>query len=183
MSEKEEKILNEILDYYEVNKAMPTIRYLQIIFNYRSTNSIFKYLKSLESKGYLYKNNSGKLVISMSANYKNKSLKKIKIINKKEKYIHLFLEKDNNYFAYQIKNNDLKKYGIIKNDTVIIQKTKNIKNNNIGLFLIDNKYQIMIYNYKDGFYILSSKEEIVLNKIKLIGKVIYLERKLKNFEV
>ena len=86
--------------------------------------------------------------------------------------------KNKKYLAYKIHHDYFNNQGIIKNDTLIIEETKKIKPNDFGLFLIDNKYRIMKYNYQDGFYILSDWEEILLNRIKIIGKVIMIERKL-----
>ena len=179
MNKKEEEILNEIINYYKKNMSIPSIRYLQKLFNYKSTNSIYKYINSLIQKGYLTKNDNRKLLINNCTIYMDKSLRKIKIINQDNKYIHLFLEKTDNYIAYYVNNKNLVNYGINKGDILIIKRVSKINDNEIGLFLIDNKYRVMKYKYKDGFYILMDKEEIVLYKINLIGKVIMLERIIK----
>ena len=55
MNQKEKDILIAIKKYYHINKRMPTIRYLQNAFSYKSTNSIFRYMKRLEEKGYTSK--------------------------------------------------------------------------------------------------------------------------------
>ena len=179
MNKKEEIILNEIIKYYKKNMAMPSIRYLQYFFNYKSTNTIFKYLKSLETKGYLQRNSKNKVIINDCSLYKNKNLKQIRVINRKDNYVHIFLKKKNNYIAYQVNNNNLDCLGLMKNDIIIVQLNSKMHNNDIGLFIIDNKYQIKKYNYHDGFYILSSENEIILNKVNLVGKVIIIERKVK----
>ena len=177
MNQKEEKILEEIKKYYYINRRMPTIRYLQHIFSYKSTNSIYRYLKKLEEK-YLIRNKENKITIDNSLLKYDDNLKKVQIINRKNSFINLILNKRNNYIAYQVNNNYLKKYGFIKNDLLIIQKNKKLNNNDIGLFVIDNKKRIMNYNYLDGFYILKDNEELILNKVNLIGKVIMIERKI-----
>ena len=182
MNKKEEDILNEIISYFKKNMSMPSIRYLQKKFNYQSTNTIFKYLKSLEQKGYLYKNENNKLIISYCSFNHEKSLKRIKVINRNNKYINIYLEKVNNYLAYQVNNNKLDYLGIIKDDIIILQVKSKMQNGDIGLFIIDNRYKIMRYYYKEGFYVLSDIEEIILNKVKLIGKVILIERKIKTLK-
>ena len=178
MNKKEEKVLKEIICYFNKNKRMPTIRYLQEVFSYKSTNSIFRIIKKLEKDGYLIRNKFNKLVMSDSLlNYDN-NLKTVRIINRKDKYVNIILNKKKNYLAYQINNNYFKNNGLIKNDIAVIQIDKKISNNSIGLFIIDNKYRLMKYRCLDGFYILSVKEDIILNKINLIGKVILIERKI-----
>ena len=177
MNNKEEEIIKEINDYFIHNKDMPTIRFLQKKLNYRSPNAIYYYFKSLEKKGYLIRNTNNKLVIDECGLNYQKSIKKINVINRKGLYVNLFLNKNKNYLAYQLNNDYFISDCILRNDILVIQTDKNISNNDLGLFIINGKYKIMKYNYKDGFYILKDKEEIILNRIKLIGKVIFIERK------
>ena len=178
MTEKEEKILKEIKRYFIENKRMPTVRYLQKTFLYKSTNSIFRIINKLEQFGYLIRNKDNKLIITNSLLNYNYGERNIKIINRKNRFVNLLLNSKSNYLGYQMNNDYFIKEGIIKNDLLIIQVNNKISNNDIGLFIIDNRYRIMKYKYLDGFYILKDKEEIILNKVKLIGKVIYIERKI-----
>ena len=177
MGEKEEKVLKEIINYYKENKIMPTNRYLQKVLNYKSVNSITRYLKSLERQNYLIRNNNDKLILNKYTS-ENTNLKTISIINMNNKQLNLIIDKRGKYIAYKIHNNYFNNIGILRNDVLIIEINKRLKPGNLGLFLIDNKYRIMKYNYKDGFYILTDNEDILLNKIKIIGKVIMIERKL-----
>lgn len=180
MSEKAKEILNVIIDYYNNNKTMPSIRYLMNIVNIKSTSTIHYHLNKLEKKGYLKRNKSNNRILS--ENYENlkNGLKIIEIINDKNKdKIKIIIDDDNNYVAFKVKDNLLKEDGIIKGDILIIKKINKLKNNDLGLFMINNKYYIMKFFYKDGFYILESNEKRIYNKIKIIGKVMYLERKIK----
>lgn len=175
MTNKEAKVLEEIKSYYIENNDMPSIRYLQKKMNYKSSNSISQFLKALENENYLIRNKENNLVLS-SPLYDN-NLKTIKIINTK-KLINIFLLKNKKYIGYQIKNDYFKEENIKKNDLLIIEVNKKVQDNDLGLFVINNKYRIMKYNYLDGFHILTDKERIILSKVKLIGKVIRLERNI-----
>ena len=177
MNEKEEKILEEIINYYKKNKVMPTRRYLQKIFNFKSVNSITKYIKSLEEQNYLIRNKDNKIILNKHTN-ENTNLKTITIINMNNKHINLILDKNKKYVAYKTHNNYFNNIGILRNDILVIEINKKLKPNDLGLFIIDKEYRIMRYNYKDGFYLLSDKEDILLNKVNIIGKVIMIERKL-----
>ncbi len=177
MKEKEEEILQEIINYYKKNKMMPTRRYLQKLFNYKSINSITRYIKSLEKQNYLIRNDDDKIILNNYSLLDN-NIKPIKVINMENNYINVILDKNKEYLAYKIHNDYFKNNGILRNDILVIEIKKRLDENNLGLFIIDNKYRVMKYNYKDGFYILSDNEEILLNHVKIIGKVIMIERKL-----
>lgn len=177
MNEKEEKILMEINDYYFKNRMMPTRRYLQKKFNFKSVNSITEYIKSLEKQNYLIRNSDNKIILNKFSEHYNANLKTIRIINSNNQYAQIILDKRKKYLGYKIKNNFFTDIGIMKNDIMIVEMNKKLKDNDLGLFIIDKKYRIMKYRYKDGFYILTDDEELLLNKVKIIGKVILIERK------
>ncbi len=176
MTEKEKIILKEIIEYYHINKSIPSLRYLKNKLNYKSHNSILQFMKSLEKKNYLIRKNN-KLILNDNYDYFNKGLKIIKVLNYNQE-IKIILNPNKNYLAYKIKNNNLRDYNILKNDILIIEKKNKIKNNDIGLFLINNNYEIYHYFYQDGFNILKSNQEIYLNKVTIIGKVIKIERNI-----
>ncbi len=177
MNQKEEEILKAIKDYFKENYTMPTRRYLQKLFNYKSINSITRIVKSLEEKNYLIRNKNNKLILNNNSLYHNENLKQIKVINNNS-LLNIVLDKRKNYLAYKIHNNFFNSIGILRNDILVIEQNKKLKDNDIGLFIIDKQYRVMKYNYKDGFYILTDNEEILLNQVKIIGKVIMIERKL-----
>ena len=178
MNDKEELILKEIIDYNSINHIMPTRRYLQMKLGFKSVNSITQYIKSLIKQNYLRYDDNRKLVIDNTLFIQNNDLKKIRIINRKNEYTNIILNKRKKYCAFRINNNYFIKDSIKQNDLLIIELNSKIKLNDIGLFIIDSKYRIMKYNYKAGFFILYDHEEIILNKITIIGKVIMLERKI-----
>lgn len=174
--EKEEIILNIINKYYQDYHTMPSIREIMKYTNYKSTNSIYRYLKKLIEKGYLINNNPKKKLELPCSNFKNK-LNNIKVINTNE-FITIKIPDDNKiYIAYQIKDNSFIKYNIMKHDYLIIKQTKKLKDNDLGLFKINNEYLIMHFKYQDGFFILTGKTKEVLYKVNIIGKVVSLFRK------
>lgn len=168
-----QKVLNIIYDYYKKNGFMPSIRELQVIMNYKCHNSIYKILKQLEEDGILI-HNKDKRKWSL-VDIKNETLK-LKVLNE-DSYITITND-NNNYAVYKLDNNNLQKNDLLKNDYLIIKKTKNLNNYDLGLFFYNNNYHVMNYIYLDGFYMLSDNQnKEVLNKVKIIGKVIGLQRK------
>lgn len=175
MTKKEKIILQIIYDYFKENKTMPSRRILQEKLQFKSVNSITQYLNSLEKKGYLSRNNN-KLTINNTIYFS--SLKKIKILNTSNSYLEVNLNNKKTYFAFKLNNNYFIKDNIIKNDILIIEKRKTLNNGDLGLFIIDNNYQIKKYSFKDGFYLLTSNDTIILNKVHIIGKVIQIIRNI-----
>lgn len=175
MTEKEELIYQQIINYYKKNKYMPTIRELLKELNYKSTNTIYKYIKQLENKGYLIRNKNNKLIIKEEIDLSTRELINITIINTKEVLI-LNLNKNKKYLGYKIKHDYFKHLYIKNQDYLIIERTNKLNNHDLGLFVINKKYRIMEYEYRDGFYLLKDFELITLYRVKIIGKVISVYR-------
>lgn len=161
LTEKEKKVYETIKVFLLQKGYSPTIRELCQILNYHSTKTIYKYLISLKEKNFIHYKKRKKRSITI------KYLKQNIEVNK----INNLLNYDDNYYIYQIKDDYLKKYFIKKNDYLIINPKKKIKNNDLGLFFINNKYQVMHYQYYDGYYILEGLTKEFLYKINLIGVV------------
>jgi len=165
-------LLNEIRKYYRSKGFMPSIRYLAIKMDYKSHNSIYKMMRELENEGYLIHSKDGK---RWSLSDINNNYIKVKVLNDNEYLV--IKENKKNYLVYKIKNNCFKDKNIINGDYLIVEKTQQLENNTLGLFIYNNSYHIMNYNYIDGFYILDdgiNKE--YLSRVKIIGKVIGLQR-------
>ncbi len=175
---KEKEILKTIIDYYNQNKLMPSMRYLKDKVHVKSINTIYYHIKKLEEEGYLIRNKNNNRILEMNYQDFNKGLKIIKVINSNDT-VKIIFNDNKSYLAFKVKDDIFKEKGILKNDILIIEETKNLKNNDLGLFKINKKIYIMKYFYQDGFYILESDIKRFYSKVNIIGKVIYLERKIK----
>ena len=176
MTEKEEQIYHQMVIYYQKNKIMPSVRELQNILGYKSPNSIYQIIKQLETKGYLKRNSHNKIVLVDNPILEPTDFVTMKVVNTKEKLI-LNLDIRKKYIGYKIKNDYFNDLYIKKMDYLIIEKTNKLEDNDLGLFVINKKYRIMQYFYKDGFYILEDSEILTLYRVKIIGKVIGVYRK------
>lgn len=167
-----EKVLNVINNYYKETNFMPSIREVQRIIKSNYHNNVYKIFKQLEEDGILIHNkNKRKWCLASKTN----ETIKVKVLNE-EHYIYIDNDKDN-YIVYKMDNNNFKDVNILKNDYLIIKRTKNLNNYDIGLFKYNDEYHIMNYLFLDGFYMLSdNKNKEVLHKIKIMGKVIGLQR-------
>ena len=178
LTKKQEQFFQLIKNYYKTNNILPNLNTIKKISNYKSYNTIYKYLKILESINYL-KYDKDKKEITYLMGCSNK-IHTIPFINKKE-FIKIEINKlDNfsNYVAFQIDDNNLKKLGIIKGDIVITQKNNTYLNNKFVLVNIKNKYKVFKYQKKDGFTHLINDKDIIpiINNNNIIGKVVLLIR-------
>jgi SOS-response transcriptional repressor LexA len=169
----EENILKIIKNFYKEKGYMPSIRFIQSKLNYKSVNYVYRIMNKLCEEGYLihYKDTKKWVVADIDDTYI-----KVKALNEDD-YL-LIRQNKKKYTVYKIKNNNFLNRNILKDDYLIVEKTQKLDNNTLGLFIYNNNYHIMNYNYKDGFYILDdgvNKE--YLCKLKIIGKVIGLQRK------
>lgn len=164
LNEKELYIYETIYNFINKNSYSPTIRELCKLTNYKSTKTIYRYLNKLKENNYIDLKKHKKRCIIIN----NFIQEKVIVINTKEK-INININSDN--VVFQIKNNYFKDYYIKKNDYLIINTKKKIKNNDLGLFLINNKYRVMKYSFYDGYYILEDNEKEILSRINLIGVV------------
>lgn len=178
MNEKEQDILDKIINFYRKNNYMPTIRDILHETNYKSTNTIYKYIKKLVDMDFLIKDKTnGKIYLNGTYNFDtNNCIKKINIINTKET-LTIETKINKQYIGFQIKNNYFENINIQRNDYLIIEKTEKLKNNDLGLFIINKKYRIMKYEYYDGFYFLTDNTTETLYRVKIIGKVVSIYRK------
>ena len=168
-----DKVLSVIIDYYKKTNFMPSVREVQNIMNYKNHNTIYKAFLQLERDGILIHNKEKRKWCL--TNLDNEYLK-LKVLNE-DSYITLPNDNDN-YAVYKLDSNNFREENLLKNDYLIIKKTKYLKNYDLGLFFYNNNYHVMNYIYLDGFYMLSdNKNKEVLNKVKIIGKVIGLQRK------
>ena len=169
MTEKEEAIYTTIKNFIERNNYSPTVRELCIILGYKSTKSVYYYLQILKNKNIINYQVHKKRSISIFVPEK-------KTINNNKPFKFLLNSSD---VIIQIKNNYFKENSICYGDYLIINTIKKIKNNNLGLFLINNKYRVMRYKNIDNYYILEDKETLILYTVKLIGVVEQVYRFIK----
>ena len=128
------------------------------------------HLNSLVDKGYIkkdkIKNRTIELLVENEYINKKNSIIKIPFINNdKNEFINIpssIISKNEESFAYLVKNDNLIECNIFKNDIVIIEKTKRINNNDIVAFIDGSKIYLNKYEKNDN----------------VIGKVIGLYRKI-----
>ena len=179
LTKKQEQFFNIILNYYNLNKELPTIGILKKISNYKSYNTIYKYLDQLEKKEFIKFNKKLKKLTYLKSSFYDNLTLTIPIVNTLT-YLQIYnnLPANKSYLAYKVEDNSLKNYLIKKDDILIIEKNSSFYNNHLVLVEVANKYQIFKYVKKDSFvYLYNDKNNFTLANTKIIiGKVISLIR-------
>ncbi|MBQ8891744.1 MAG: hypothetical protein IJ068_02645 [Bacilli bacterium] len=175
---KQKEFFNIIVNLYNTNGMYPTINDLKKVTNYKSYNTIYKYLSILEKKNCIkYDKNRHQITfINQVLKKSNKIL--IPTFNNSN---YFDIENANDIKTIKVADNNLNSFGIYKEDNLILSNKLNYLNNNFVVMERFKKYKIYKCLKKDNFYyLINDKEEFVIENKKLIAyKVVAL---IRNFE-
>ena len=175
LTKKQQAFWNLILSSIKELKAIPTIGYLKNKSNYKSYNTIYKYLEQLEKKGYLKVSKKKRKIIEVKSNVVTNLFQTVPILNsQKSLVIWPFYLKNKDCLGYRVSNNNLRSFGIFRNDILIIDKAS-LNLSNCFVVLLENKTYNTYKCYKrnDFLQLINDKKTVTLiDKSKLIGKVI-----------
>lgn len=179
-TERQKAVLRYIYDYISDQGYPPTVREIGLGVNLSSSSTVHGHLKHLSEKGFLEKDKTKPRAIGITAKGISTLglaplLTKMPIIAQitsdhadlsKEEVLN-YCPIPNQYHAYadlfmfQIPHNNLKEFGILKGDSLIIQK-QNITAENDLIIAVDENQQITYQAYtKEDF----SRDLIILGKI------------------
>lgn len=181
LTKKQEEFFQIIVHYYQDKFLYPSLNDLKKLTNYKSYNTIYKYLNILETKGYIIYNKEEKKISYIKYSFYNNKILQIPIINEND-YVYLYnLKKNTNCIAFRTHNNRLNNECIKCLDILIIEKDLNNLENKLVLVLINDKYRILKYQKKDSFiYLLDDYQTYFLTSFdSIIGKVCQVIRNVK----
>lgn len=198
LTKKQEKVFKLIGGYFEEHGESPTITELKELLGKKSLRSITQYLDILERKGFIYREKSEKRGIKPigykayfnpemidvpvygSAGCDNQSVFAEPI---HDEYVSvskkLIEEKRGNLWALRAVGRSMTGAGIDDGDIVLVEKTKDVKNNDKVVAIIDDMTVIKIISFTKNAVVLNpdSKEEghkpiIMKRNFEVVGKVI-----------
>jgi len=177
LTNKQKLFLNLIINYYKINNIFPTINDLKEITNYKSYNTIYKYLNSLEKKNYIKYDSKRNQILFVNKTINQNNSIYIPFINKDD---YLNINNSNDYKSIKVNDNYLSKYGIYKDDILIISSDLTYLNNKFVVIKDNYSYKIYKYIKKDKFhYLINNKENLIFeNKNIIVYKVISLIRNI-----
>ena len=203
LTKKQEKVFKLVTDYFDKNGQAPTILELKKLMNVRSLRTVTQYLEILEKKGYICREKyakRGTRLIGKKA-YFNPEMINIQVFGSAgcdnqsilaepmhDEFISVsrdFLgDRGNRLIAIRAIGRSMLEAGINDGDTVLVEKTNEIKNNDRVVAIIDDIAVIKRISFTENAIILNpdSKDEsykpIVMKKdFKVFGKVIDVIKK------
>ena len=192
VSDKQKNILNFINIFIEKNGYAPSVREICVGVGLKSTSTVQYHLEKLINSGYLQKNyKKSRALIVNSQIPKNKipilgEIAAGSLLMAEENVIgavnYPHSEETSELFALSVSGDSMIDEGIHEKDLVIIDKSVQIKNGDIGAFLINNtEGTIKFLRNIDGrsYLVPANKnyENILVNEnIQPIGKVVSLIR-------
>ena len=192
VSDKQKNILNFINIFIEKHGYAPSIREICLGVNLKSTSTVQYHIEKLIKSGYLQKNYKKSRAITLnSTNFQNKipilgEIAAGSLLMAEENVIGTvnYHNSDNssNLFALSVSGDSMIDEGIHEKDLVIIDKSSEIKNGDIGAFLINNSEGTIKFlkNLNGKQYLVPANKNYknipVNENIKPIGKVVSLIR-------
>ena len=192
VSDKQKNILNFINIFIEKHGYAPSIREICLGVNLKSTSTVQYHIEKLIKSGYLQKNYKKSRAITLnSTNFQNKipilgEIAAGSLLMAEENVIGTvnYHNSDNSsdLFALSVSGDSMIDEGIHEKDLVIIDKSSEIKNGDIGAFLINNSEGTIKFlkNLNGKQYLVPAnknyKKNPVNENVKPIGKVVSLIR-------
>ena len=193
MSSNKEKIYMFVKNQILINGYPPTVREICDEIGLKSTSSAQYHLKLLEEEGRLNKTKSKSRTLNIGSHHNsNFSVPLLGEISAGDPLIAEELnigsisipdtyQTKNDIFALKISGDSMIDAGIYDKDTVVIEKTKDIINNDIVAALVNNESTIKHYRIIDGKSFLvpankNYKPKRLDESCEIVGKVICLFR-------
>jgi repressor LexA len=192
VSDKQKNILNFINIFIEKNGYAPSVREICTGVGLKSTSTVQYHIEKLINSGYLQKNYKKSRALTVNSQI---SKNKIPILGEiaagslllaEENVIgsvnYPHAEETNELFALSVSGDSMIDEGIHEKDLVIIDKSVQIKNGDIGAFLINNTEGTIKFlrNIEGISYLVPANKnykKIEVNEnIQPIGKVVSLIR-------
>ena len=191
----------EILEYIKntiLSKGYPpAVREICEAVGLRSTSSVHAHLETLEKNGYIRRNPSKPRCIEIvddSFNLARREIVNVPVIGTVAAgQPILAVENVDNYFPIPaeympsgevfmlvVKGESMINIGIFDGDKVLVLKQNTASNGDVVVALVDDSATVKTFYKEDGYYRLQPEndtmEPIIVNDVKILGKVIGLFR-------
>lgn len=197
LTERQNEILCYIKHEVKIKGYPPSVREICKAVGLNSTSTVHSHLSTLEKKGYIRRDPTKPRAIELlDSDYNLKEMidvplignvtagEPILAIQNVEDTVTLPLDfvRYDNVFMLSIKGNSMVNAGILDNDMVLVKKQDYARNGDIVVALLDDEATVKRF-FKEKDHIRLQPENpylnpIIVNDVKIIGKVIGLLRKI-----
>ena len=186
----QQRILDYIEKYVEVNGYAPSVREIGQAVDLRSTSTVHGHLNRLEKKGLLRREAMKPRTIDVHREEKP-SLKKLPLLGKVAAGSPILAEEEvteyvpypgntADLFALHVHGNSMIKCGILDGDIVVVRRTPEARNGQIVVALVEDSATVKRFYKENGHFRLQPEndefEPIITNEVVILGKVVALIR-------
>ncbi len=196
-TDKQKEILNFIDEFISDKGYPPTVREIGKAVHLSSSASVHSQLNKLEAKGFIKKDATASRAISIVRDEKDNHTNipmvglvtagnPIEAIENVSDYFPIpssLIKSNDVVFGLEVSGHSMKNAGILDHDMIIVRKTSTASNGDIVVALTDNNEATVKRFYKEQNHFRLQPENddfqpIILNHIKIVGKVIGVFRNL-----
>ena len=202
LTNKQEKILNEIKKYIAKKGYPPTVRELCKLANLKSTATIQTHLDHLQEKGYIRKDKEKNRTIELCVNNeyeeKNDSILSVPLLGKvtagspieaiemPDQYFEIpvsIINTKKEIFSLKVSGDSMINVGIYDGDIILVERCNTASNGDTVVAMNDDNEVTVKTFYKEKDHIRLQPENdymepIILKNVTILGKVAGLYRKL-----
>ncbi|WP_367565697.1 transcriptional repressor LexA [Lacrimispora sp.] len=194
---KQQEILEYIKETILKKGYPPAVREICEAVHLKSTSSVHSHLETLEDKGYIRRDPTKPRTIEIiddCFNLTRREVVNVPVLGTVAAGVPLYAEENiENYypipaellpnaetFMLKIKGNSMVNAGILEGDQIIVEQCHTAHNGEIVVALVDDSATVKRFFKENGRYRLQpendSMEPIIVDQIKILGKVIGLFR-------
>jgi len=198
LTPRQKQILDYIYSFTSAHGYPPSVREICVAVNLKSTATVHGYLVQLEKKGYFSRDPQKPRAIGMlNRNYIDPDAVKVPLVGRVtagqpilaeeniEKVYNLPKEMvpDAGVFMLSVRGESMIEAGILDGDYVIVRSADTAENGDIVVALIGDEATIKRFYKESGHFRLQPEnrfmEPIIVDDLKILGKVVGLFRKIK----
>jgi len=161
---KLKKYIQEIGDFYDANRRMPSYSEMLGIFNLRSKNAVFKRVNAMVGKGLLEKDPKGRILPKtpfknirmlgvVAAGFPSPAEEELVDTMSLDEYL---ISNPQATYLLKVDGDSMIDAGIHANDLVLVQKNLTPKNGDIVVANVDGEWTLKYFQKKDNNILLSA---------------------------
>lgn len=196
ITSRQKQILDYISKFFDENGYPPSVREICAATKLKSTATVHAHLVNLEKKGYISRDPQKPRTIELLDRKRKNTAVEVPLVGKvtagepilaQENIENTFalpkeMIPEGNTFILSVKGDSMIEAGILDGDYIIVKVTTTAENGDIVVALIDDEATVKRFYKEDGYFRLQPENKfynpIIVNELKILGKVIGLFRKI-----
>lgn len=188
MGNKADAILNYMTEFISDHGYPPTVREICAELDIKSTSTVHRYLKELQSEGRIAMGENQNRAISIKNATPPGTIPVLGHVaagtpilaeEEVEEYVP-YAGNTADLFALHVHGNSMIKCGILDGDIVVVKRTPEARNGQIVVALVEDSATVKRFYKEDGHFRLQPEnddyEPIIVDSVDILGKVVSVMR-------